>query len=42
MLNISDLSIALQSIEKSYTFPLRETYLILLEPNLPDILPSQN
>ena len=42
MFNMSDLPIALQSTEKSYTFPFRDTSLQSTTPNLLDMFPRQN
>ena len=40
--NMSDLSIELQSTEKLYTFPFKDTSLDSAALNLSDILPKQN
>ena len=42
MFNMSDLSIELQSTEKSYTFPIKDTSLDWILLNLLDMIPRQN
>ena len=42
MFNMSDLSVALQSTGKSYTFPFKDTSLDSVAPNSLDMLPRQN
>ena len=42
MFNISDLSIVLQSTEKSYLFPFKNTSLDSVSPIPLDMLPRQN
>ena len=41
MFNMSDLSIALQSTEKSYTFPFKGTSIESITPNPLNMLPRQ-
>ena len=41
MFNMSDLSIALQSTEKAYTFPFKDIFLDSIAPNPLDMLPKQ-
>ena len=42
MFNMSDFSIVSQSIEKSYTFPFKDTTVDPVAPNWLDMLPRQN
>ena len=41
MFNISDLPVELQSTEKSYTFPFKDTSLDSVAPNPLDMFPRQ-
>ena len=42
MFSMSDLSIALQSTEKSYTFPLKDTSLTSIASDISGTFPRQN
>ena len=42
MFNMSDLSRALQSTEKSYTFPLKDTSLTSIASDISGMFPRQN